>query len=279
MKNSKHRTLLSVVCTTLITLFTTILFIATLTYSAVFRQQNIVRVMEESSWYEQGYQELLQKLEYQNSDTVVPLTTITDVITLNRFYIDQREYVMNQLAGAPDTFSRDELYLNLKLSYVTYYERQGVTVDEVLDEKVNQMTESIVKEYEGWIQTPLFKDLGQWKSTCKILLYWLIPFTLIGILIFTIVLLRMYVHKHKATRYLTYSFMTVALLSLGIYLISRNLIHINHNGFTVKFYSQFALKFITNIRNMYLLAVAISGMIATVLLLMGYSMKRSYSRE
>lgn len=279
MKDSKHRTLLSVVCATFITLFTTILFMATLTYSALFRQQNIVRVMEESSWYEQGYQELMQKLEYQNSDTLVPLSTITDVITLNRYYIDQREYVMNQLSGAPDTFSRDELYLNLKLSYVTNYERQGVTVDKALDVKVNQMTESIVKEYEGWIQTPLFKDLGQWKSTCKTLLYWLIPFTLIGILVFTIVLLRMYVHKHKAIRYLTYSFMTVALLSLGIYLMSRNLIYINHTGFTVKFYSQFVLKFINNIRNMYLFAAAISGMIAIVLLLMGYSMKRSYSRE
>lgn len=278
MKNRKYRTLLSMVCAVLTALFTTLLFTAALTYSVIFRQQNIVRIMEESDWYEQGYQELIRKLEDQNSDTLVPLARITDVITLNRYYIDQREYVMNQLSGTPDTFSRDELYLNLKLSYLTHYEQQGAA-DEVLDDNVDQITESIVKEYERWIQTSLFRDLGEWKSSCRIILYLLIPFTLAGIIIFTLVLFLMYVHKHKAIWYLMSSFMSVTVLSLGIYFFSGDIIPVNQIGLTVKFYYQFVLKFIENIRNMYLIAAVFSGMAAFVLLLAGHAVKRSYSRE
>lgn len=279
MKQSKHRTLLSIICSILITLFATILLTTTLTYVAVFRQQNILKVMEASDWYEQGYQELIHRVEDQNKDTQIPLSTITNVITLNRYYIDQRDYVINAISGSVDSYSYDELNSNLKQSFVTYFEQQGIAISDSLAKTIDKITETVTIEYEGWIQSQLFKELGELKNTFKTLLRWIIPFTIIGMLVFTIALFQMYGHKHKSIRYLSYSFISVFFINVVIYIIFDKYIYLNNIHLSTKFYSQFALQYLKNVQNIYLFGVAISGIVFVILSFIGYSIKRSKIRE
>lgn len=223
MKQNKtilHR-LISCVFSFLLTLLFIVLFLCIGFSFGLFNGKSITRAINQSNYYNKVYHELNRNTETLITDSGLPVSVLTDVITLQRVYIGGKNYIESSLRGEevlPKTDKlKDQLTSNIKL----YLQEEGINTSEELTSQINDVISIIETEYTEAIQLKLLNGITDYRDHFFDLIIIILPVVIVLIGILCYFLIRIQKYQHKGVRYIVYGLMASSLLTIiaALYLL------------------------------------------------------------
>lgn len=211
---SKLRKWISILFGFLLTLLFVILFLCTVGYTGVFNSRGIFGSMNKSDYFSKLHKVILDNSERIVTEAGLPESVLTDVITLQRVYINGNYYVENVLNGEVSQIKSANIEKELKSNINEYIIRKGITLSEDKTAKIESVSDAVVKEYTGRISLSYFGDLYQLKQRYNKIMIILIPVILVMIAAICFFLIKMHRYIHKGIRFITYGLMASSLLTI-----------------------------------------------------------------
>ena len=196
----------------LLTILFTILFFVIAGYIGLHNSRCITVAMNQSNYYEKLYQVITKNAEAAAMEAGLPKSVLTDVITLERVYINGNNYIEETLNGEEAIIQTDNLSERLSTNINQYITRQGFAVTEDIKTKCSAFIDEIKQEYHDGLQLKLIKDLNSLRLGYQNFMMLIVPVLvlLIGFLCF--LLIKIDTHKYRGVRYITCSMIAASLL-------------------------------------------------------------------
>jgi hypothetical protein len=205
----------------LLTILFTILFLCAGFGFGVFNKVSIIRNLNESNYYYEVQDTINKNAEEAAVKAGLPAQVITDVITVERVYIGEKNYVEAALRGKSEDINTDKLREDLTLSINQYLLGKGVTPTEELDAGVNTLVSAVETDYKNVIQLQFVNLLTEYKAEFINLMKYVIPSLIILIGALCFFLIRMHHYKHRGVRYIIYALASASLIIIlsAVYLL------------------------------------------------------------
>ena len=115
----------------------------------------------------------------------------------------------------PDFFE-EQLTDDIKVGIIAFAQSIDLTMTEELEEGMNELTGLLVEDYTRIIQVPLFLNYAQAKQVVDQYIWWGIGAMILLSLFLMGFLLKLYRHRHRSMRLITYAVLAGGLMNLFI---------------------------------------------------------------
>ncbi len=208
--------LLSCIFSFMLSLSFSALFVLIGLQLSVFNNRLILDQINESGYYYEVQKELDNSASAILEDAGMPTELLSGVITLERVYLDGRNYMEEALAGEPAAPETEKLTNVLKQNIDKYLESNSIERTEEFDTGIDALISSIGQEYERVIQFRFIRYLGEYKIYYRNILIKAFPMILCLAVFLSVLLIRMHRYRHRGIRYITYA-LTASSCSIAIF--------------------------------------------------------------
>jgi hypothetical protein len=210
--------------TFLLTILITVLILLLSVAVSFFNDSVILRKVNESNYYNDIHRELSTKSEELIKKAGFPTSVLEDVITLERVYVDGKNYIEATLQGKEASIQAKRIREELHSKIEQYLKDEKIVITEDLKAGIEVMKAEIEGVYRQGIQLQIMNYIHAYKISYFRWLRVAIPIVigLIGVLCFF--LLWMSKYKHRGVRQISYAAMAssaILILSSGYLLIRK----------------------------------------------------------
>ena len=176
--------------------------------------RGIIRNLDESKYYNKVYEVLYDRASRDVDATGFPRSVLNEVITLERVYFTGKSYHDAIMNSEDASLKTDKLREILDRNLRQYLKAKGVDDPEKLDMNLDQLVDTIEKDYKEAIHLPLLSSLMDYRiKYLKVIVYILPILIFIGAFL-CYLLLRIYRNRyiHRGVRYITYAMLSGSVL-------------------------------------------------------------------
>lgn len=218
---TKLKTLLSSTYAFLLTLLFFTLFVCIGFGFGVFNNKNVISKLNETNYNTSVYDEMKTKAEEIVKQAGLPVSVLNNVITMERVFVNENDYIHSTLEGKKTEIRTDKLKTGLNNNMNQYFKEQGISQTADVKTVADKVVTKVDQEYQSVLKLRFLNEYVKYKVRFDHLITIVIPVlvVLIGVLCF--LLLKMHHHKHRGLRYINYALISSSLLfTLGaIYLL------------------------------------------------------------
>lgn len=198
----------------LLTILFAVLFVCVGFGMGVFNDRIIIQKVNECNYYNEVHKELNKKAIELVTKSGLPASVLTDVITLERVYVNGKNYIEGTLAGNEPVIGMDKIREDLTNNIDMYLKVQKIERTEELNAGVEGIISEIEQVYGQGIQLELIRYYMEYKASYRKLMKLVIPIDVVLIAVLCYFLIRMNKYKHRGVRQITYA--TIASSSMTI---------------------------------------------------------------
>ena len=195
-------------------------------YAGVFNEDVILIQLNKSGYYQNVRDTIEDNLVSDLLPTGLPWEKIlTNVVTLERVYIDAKQNIEAALHKNTSTLKEAEIEATFKHNMEVYISDNKVERSEEINRGVEELSGTLTKEYIRLLQFPFVNYFIKYKGIYEKLVILTVPILLILMAAILITLLKLHYYKHRALRYIAYSCTATAIMLLLIpaYLLSSGI--------------------------------------------------------
>jgi len=198
----------------LLTLLFAVLFLCLGFGLGVFNDRIIIQKVNESNYYSEVHKELNKQALQLVTEAGLPASVMTDVITLERVYVNGKYYIEDTLAGHEAVIESDKIREDITLNIDRYLQEQKIERTVELDAGVESIISEIEQIYVQGIQLQLVNYITEYKASYLSLMKVIIPIVILLIGVLCYFLIRMNKYIHRGVRQISYA--TIASSSMAI---------------------------------------------------------------
>ena len=195
-------------------------------YVSVFNEDVILTQLNKSGYYQKVRDTIEDNLVSDLLPTGLPWEKIlTNVVTLERVYIDAKQNIEAALHEKTSTLKEAEIEATIQHNMDVYIRDNKVERSEEVNKGSKELSATLTKEYIRLLQFPFVNYFIKYKGIYEKLMILTVPILLILMAVIVITLLKMQFFKHRALRYIAYSCTATAIMLLLIptYLLSSSI--------------------------------------------------------
>lgn len=208
----------------LLTLFFAILLVCLGFDIGVFNDRIIIQKVNESNYYNEVHKELNERAGELVTEAGLPVSVLTDVISLERVYVNGKYYIEDTLAGNEPVIKTDRIREDLTNNIDSYLQEQEIARTQELNTGVEEVISETEEVYRQGIQLELMNYITEYKTSYTNLMKIVLPILVIlsGVLCFF--LIKMNKYKHRGVRQIAYAVIassSMAILTSAFLLLTR----------------------------------------------------------
>lgn len=210
--------------TFLLTIVVSVLIILLSLGMSVFNDRVILQKVNESNYYNDIYNELNKKATELVTEASLPGTVLTDVITLERVYVNGKNYIEATLAGEKVAIQTTKIREDLSGNIDQYLKNEKIVVTEELKSGIETVLAETENIYRQGIQLQLMNYLQEYKNAYLRMMRVVLPIAIVLIGALCYFLIRMNQYKHRGIRQISYAVLaaaTMIILSSGYLLMIK----------------------------------------------------------
>lgn len=270
-KKNNLRHIISIVyaCVLALMLFLIALFIG-LSFSA-FNNKVIFNKVSESNYYKRVHEELVDRCKDIVVHNGLPESILDDVITLERVYVEGRNYIDNTLTGSNKEIQTDKLEESLRANLNDYLELENIEVSMEVELGIHEMIARITQEYQRSIEFKFVYYIALYRDYVYGIAKWLIPVVLVITIALVVLLMNMFTYLHRGLRYILYALVSssISIIAISSFLLLSG----SYRNLTLEpsYYAAFIASFLKGSISVYLY-IGSMGVLLSVLvyMLIGY---------
>ncbi len=207
-------------------------------YIGVFNESVILNQLNRSNYYEQVQKSIESRFISILLPTGLPDSVLDDVITLERVYINAKNYIEGNLKGQTVIINSKSMSNQFSQNLKNYMQEEKIEETEEISKGMEALVDSVEKEYTRLLEFPFINYYVKYKAIYKKIMAVTLPI-LIGVAVIIIAtLLKMQRWKHKAVRYIAYadlaaSFMLIVMPTILLLSGSYKRLHISPEYFYI----------------------------------------------
>ncbi len=208
--------------TFLLTLLLIVLFVCLDLYFGVFHDKSILRKVNESNYYNEIYNVLNTEAEGLVTEAGLPASVMKDVITLERVYINGKQYIESALQGRTADISTVKLREKLLENINSYLAGENVLQEQDLTTGVGVLVTDVEQMYLQGIKVEYIHSLTDYRLKFLSALRWVIPLILLLIGIICYFQINIHPYRHRGIRQIDYALNASSILAIGtaVYLLN-----------------------------------------------------------
>ena len=210
--------------TFLLTVLAAVLILLLSTAMSIFNDRVVIQKLNESNYYNDIYSELNKKAEELIAKAELPDSVLTKVITLERVYVDGKNYIEATLRGEEVPLQTQKLREQLSDNVDQYLKEQNLVITDELSMGVATIITELEELYRQGIELELMKYLHEYKLSFYRLMWVIIPVILALTVVLCYFILQMNRYKHRGVRQISYATLSasvMAILSAGYLLLAK----------------------------------------------------------
>lgn len=180
----------------------------------VFHDTTIIQKVNESNYYNEIHKEMNTIAEELMIEAGLPVTVLSEVITLDRVYISGKYYIEDTLAGRYATPTTTNIREKLSANMDQYLEEQGVLPSDELDSDVEHLLNEVEQVFQKGIQFEFVDYIASYKASYMHLLKIALPIVLCMIGVLCYFILRMNRYPHRGVRMIVYATIAASMMSI-----------------------------------------------------------------
>lgn len=180
-----------------------------------FNSKSIISTINKTYYYDKVYAETNKRAEEIVLQAGLPVTVLTDVITLDRVYIGGNNYVNGTLHGKKPKINTDKLKSDLKNNIDKYLKEQQITSTSQIATTQAKVVSRIEKVYLTGVQLKYVDLLMAWKAHLGRIMLILLPLLIFIGAFLCYFLLRLHKNRHRGLRYMNYALISASILILA----------------------------------------------------------------
>ncbi len=230
---------ISLMFTFILTLLLIVLLVCLDLNFGVFHDKSIIRKVNESNYYNEIYKELNKKAEKLVTEAGFPVSALQDVITLERVYINGKQYVETTLRGEKMEISTVKLQDKLLENMNEYLAGSNILLNKELTSGMEGLATDIDRMYQQGIRLEYIRYLAEYRLKYLSFIRWFLPGILLMIGAVSYFLIRMHPFRHRGIRYIDYALNAASLLAIGtaVYMLRSGFV--KQTGITPEYYRNF----------------------------------------
>lgn len=211
--NKKGRTVISMILSFMIAVVLTVVAILGSLRLGFLNENMIVRSLNVKDYYGEVCDYFYDTVQDMSIPLGIPESALEGITDTNQMYNDIRESLKASLTGQtymPDTV---KLRTALKENVEAYARSQEMELDEAQRAVLDHYIEEVTVQYARAIKIPFVEYYGRIHGLAEKVILIGIAACLIFALLAILLLVRMYVWKHHALRYIVYSTLAAGLMT------------------------------------------------------------------
>ncbi len=230
---------ISLVFTFLLTMLLIVLFVCLDLYFGVFHDKSILRKVNESNYYNEVYKVLNTDAEALVTEAGLPASVMEEVITLERVYINGKQYIEAALQGRTADISTAKLREKLLENINSYLASADILQEQEVAAGVEGLVKDVEQMYLQKIRVEYIHYLTDYRIKFLSALRWVIPLLLLLIGVTCYFLIKIHPYKHRGIRQIDYALNAASVLAIGtaVYLLTTG--NYIKSGITPEYYSKF----------------------------------------
>ncbi|MBU5331148.1 hypothetical protein [Anaerocolumna aminovalerica] len=205
---NKKRIMQKVISSTfafLLTMIFVCLFALIGLYYGVFNNRIILSKVNESNHYNEVYEELLERTQDILKESGLPLSVMSEAITLERVYIGGKYYIEDTLLGKEPMIQSDKVRTQLEQNINEYLMEEGISRTKELDAGIIEVVDKVEQEYKRGIHFQFVNYIAEYKVSFMRLFRIEIPILVLLVGTISVLLIKLHRYKHLGIRYIAYA--------------------------------------------------------------------------
>lgn len=263
MKRNNNRKGISIVLSLLISIFTFILILTTVTKFTIVNPNYLMSKMEKADFYQETIKNLNEHIQQETQSSGFPLEMFENYIDEKKGEDILKEYFNNAFNYGKVTISTDDFETKLSNDIDEYLQSANIIVNSKQQEAVNTLKSILIDYYQSYLSFPYLDMVYKLISGYNDIYPYIAIALVVLISIATIILHNLYHHYHSRRRYFAYALLTTGTLTF----LLPGIIYFGNFVNKISLSPKYFYVFITSVLNTYLLIFIILGI---VLIVLGY---------
>lgn len=219
-RNNRIRTCVSVVCSFLLAMFLTVLLGAVAMRFGFFNREMTLNKINESDYYTNVYQELMENLKVIADSKEIPETVVTTVFTEKRVYINGKQFIENSLNNNDTVVERDAVEKELETALRAYYKTKNVQITNAVQSDMDATIQAMTSEYTRMVRFQFVDYIRKYKAAYDSVMKWLLPILAVLSVLLIAVLIKLHRYPHRGVRYIGIGLVSAGLINLILPLVA-----------------------------------------------------------
>lgn len=213
-KNRIGRSILSGFLAFFLTILLTAATFCISIYIGFFMNGRILNGLNYKDYYASVEDYFYQRVRDMTIPSGLPPEIVDGIVDSQTIHDDVRGYVLAALEGEDYTFHTDMLEVNLTDRIYAYFEEENLEMTSLQEETIPEYVGTISDEYVKDLKVPLIPYIAKVKQLYRKVLVAVLGGTLVLGAAIVIVLFRMYRWRHRGLRYIAYSTIATAVMTM-----------------------------------------------------------------
>lgn len=218
-KHRRIKVLLSTFFTFLLTLLLLILFFSMGLGIGAFNNQSIRKAIDKSDYLDKAYADIRERAEEILSQSGLPSSLLSDIITQSRVHADGMNYASEALSAKQEqdnTNSSIKLHEEVQAAILEYAHEEEVWQSDEMSDSIIMIADAIEDEYKSSVEIKFLEYYLDYKSGYKRQMMVIIPSSMLLIGILCYMIIRMHRYKYRGIRYISYGLIASSVLMMAL---------------------------------------------------------------